>query len=190
LGKTRVQNGYQTGTRLTNENAKFQRSLAFTFTFHYSSLLPTTSTINRSFYSLACSHAQHFIFAISQQTGTVCSLECAALTSRTDRTVVSSCPRINRRSQAFTHILGSARVQKIHQLPSSCKDVNNHESKMRCPSNSLHRNKIKTHSFDFLLHRRLLHTVALPKLLPFATKTPYFYSVICTKRPSKCTFHL
>jgi hypothetical protein len=61
LGSARVQNGYRTGTHLTNENSKFQRSLAFTFTFtfHYSSLLPTTS----SFYSLACSHAQHFTFS-------------------------------------------------------------------------------------------------------------------------------
>ena len=62
LGSARVQNGYRTGTHLTNENSKFQRSLAFTFTFHYSSLLPTTSTINRSFL-LSCAHALHFTFS-------------------------------------------------------------------------------------------------------------------------------
>jgi hypothetical protein len=87
---------------------------------------------------------------------------------------LSLCPRINRCCQAFTHILGSARVQKIHQLPSPRADVNNHESKKQCPSNSLHRNKITTHSFNFLLHRSLLHTVASPKLLPLATKAPNF----------------
>jgi hypothetical protein len=80
-GKTLVQNGYQTGTHLTNENSKFQFTCLH---FHFSLQLTNTNHINNhSKFFLSCLFpctTLHF-FTISQRTGMVCPLECTALTS-------------------------------------------------------------------------------------------------------------